>query len=99
MKLRSAQFVLLVLLFSSLSLSEVSSLRLADEIIGTSSVASARTPARSQRQIQPLPSEAGANQVEDQPIAAIRQAWTMRAPAAQAASLQAVTAYPSVRRS
>jgi hypothetical protein len=95
MKLRSAQFVLLVLLFSSLSLSEGSSLRLADELIG--SAVGIRLAPRTLSASVAEPASPGIRL----PAASYRLApagrttlagvWSMREPAAHSALIQATT--------
>ena len=97
MKLRSAQFVLLVLLFSSLGLSDRSSLSLADDLIGSGCgvLLSQQTVARNALSARPLTHAApSAAQQELAPAYqhSLTQAWTMPHPAAHAAFLQAVTA-------
>ena len=104
MKLRSAQFVLLVLLLSSLRLSEGSSLRLADELIGnTGATLSQRATSRTLRQPGTASTQAlAATPVQDLSASGrriLRAAWSMRQPAAHAVSVHTLcAAAPATRR-
>ena len=97
MKLRSAQFVLLVLLFSSLGLSDRSSLSLADDLIGSGCgvLLSQQSIARNVPSARPL-THATASAAQQQLAPAhqrsLTHAWTMPHPAAQAVALQATSA-------
>ena len=92
MKLRSAQFVLLVLLLTSLRLSEGSALRMADELlVGPTRVRLSQTSETDARPTAAQARIATAARQPELPLAALRAAWTMRQPAAQAVAVQAVT--------
>ena len=96
MKLRSAQFVLLVLLFSSLSLSEGATLRLAKQSLGSGSLRLHSTAVRTAAAAEPLARVARASDAEDrlppESRTTLAGVWPMRHPAAQAASVQDATA-------
>ena len=98
MKLRSTQFVLLVLLFTSLSLSEGSTLRLANDVMGQSAL-SVRSLAGSVARNVPTKTAGGRSHAVTQAapvraLAASHRPWTMRAPAAHAAAVQTRSSLP-----
>ena len=100
MKLRSAQFVLLVLLFTSLSLSEGSTLRLANDFMAQAAV-SARTPdahgaARSASGCANGRHRGVSQAAPVSALAVSNQPWTMRAPAAHAVLVATVSSLAPV---
>ena len=98
MKLRSAQFVLLVLLFSAFGLPEGSSLHLAGELVGSGSdsgiLLSQRAAVQGTLEARPFPSTALPilpQELSPTHRESLRRAWTMPHPAAQATFLQATS--------
>ena len=97
MKRCSAQFVLLVLLCSSLGLAEGSSLRIVDELIGKTNAVRLTQRGAGGTTTRPMATRTGVTYPADGlqlPSAvhrALRLVWTMSQPAADAAAIQATT--------